>query len=442
MEALLNQPLPPRVELTDEQRRLISSSAPVLVPDVLGTKITKHMYDHMLAANPDLKNIFSHSKQATGKQAFALASSVHAYAAHINNLTPILPVVERIAHKHASLHITPQMYGIVAKYLMEALGDVLGAAFTPELRDAWAAGYWALAYVFIDKERELYEAAGWVGWRDFVVEKRVQESSDITSFYLKPKDGKPLGVYKPGQYISVQLTVEELGTKQSRQYSLSDSPSPDHYRISVKREPGVAATTASGEAEAETASAWHPAFISNLLHDKIHEGAVVEVAYPFGEVVLDTSNPTAPVVLLSAGIGLTPVLSILNTLVNQDVPVPAQERRPVTWIQGIRSPTDHPFLAHVKAAAQTYPEQLKTAFFYSKKPEGATLSKGEYEGRVNLAQFIEQERSRGDESPLYLNDSQTHYYTCGPVLFMADIRENLKKLGVSESRIHEEVFVA
>lgn len=437
MEALLDQPLPPRVELTDEQRRLISSSAPVLVPDVLGTKITKHMYDHMLAANPDLKNIFSHSKQATGKQAFALASSVHAYATHINNLTPILPVVERIAHKHASLHITPQMYGIVAKYLMAALDDVLGAAFTPELRDAWAAGYWALAYIFIDKERELYEAAGWVGWRDFIVEKRVKESSDITSFYLRPKDGKPLRAYKPGQYISVQLTVEELGSKQSRQYSLSDSPTPDHYRISVKREPGVTATTPSGEVE--PTSAWHPAFISNLLHDKVYEGSVVEVAYPFGEVVLDTSNPTAPVVLLSAGIGLTPALSMLNTLVNKGVSV--QERRPVTWIQGIRSPTDHPFLAHVKAAAQAYPDQLRTAYFYS-KPGDATLAKGEYEGRVNLAQFIETEKLDGNESPLYLGNSQAHYYTCGPVLFMADMRETLKKLGISEGRIHEEVFAA
>lgn len=146
--------------------------------------------------------------------------AVHGYAENIYDLAPLVSVVERIAHRHASVHLTPGMYNLVAKYLMEAIGEILaenGVAFNDPLKKAWEDGYWALSYIFIDREAQLYKSAGWEGWKDFVVAKRVQESSDITSFYLKPADGQPLSLYKPGQYISIQLTIHELDRKQSRQ---------------------------------------------------------------------------------------------------------------------------------------------------------------------------------------------------------------------------------
>ena len=112
----------------------------------------------------------------------------------------------------------PAQYEVVAKYLTEAIIEVVGADVVKgELAAAWVSAYWNLAYIFIDRERELYEAAGWVGWREFVVAKKIKESDEITSFYFKPKDGKPLEPFRPGQYISVQRFVPKLGVYQNRQ---------------------------------------------------------------------------------------------------------------------------------------------------------------------------------------------------------------------------------
>lgn len=153
-----------------------------------------------------------------GLQAEALARAVYAYAANIEDLTPILPIVERIAQKHASVHVAPSHYAVVGKHLLEAITQVVGAdVFKGDLYEAWGAAYWNLAHVFINREHELYEAAQWVGWREFVVAKKVWETEEVTSFYLKPRDGKPLEPYRPGQYISVQKFVPELGLQQSRQ---------------------------------------------------------------------------------------------------------------------------------------------------------------------------------------------------------------------------------
>ena len=112
----------------------------------------------------------------------------------------------------------PAQYEVVAKYLTEAIIEVVGAdVVKDELAEAWLSAYWNLAYIFIDRERELYEAAGWVGWRDFVVAKKIKESDEIASFYFKPRDGKSLEPFRPGQYISVQRFVPKLGVYQNRQ---------------------------------------------------------------------------------------------------------------------------------------------------------------------------------------------------------------------------------
>jgi nitric oxide dioxygenase len=128
--------------------------------------------------------------------------------------------VDRINQKHASLHITPPQYAIVGKYLLAAIADVLGTdVFTGALYEAWAAAYWQLAHIFIDREAVLYAQAGWIGYKDFIVEKRVQETPDIVSFHLVPKEGSPnLSAYRPGQFISVRKYITELGVDQRRQY--------------------------------------------------------------------------------------------------------------------------------------------------------------------------------------------------------------------------------
>lgn len=153
-----------------------------------------------------------------GDQAEALFRGVYAYAVHIDDLTPILPVVERISNKHASLGITPDQYAIVGKYLLGAISDVVGAeTFSGELYDAWVDAYWNLARIFIKREEDLYQTAAWRGWKEFIVRQKVDEAADIISFYFAPKDGKPLPRYRPGQYISVQKYIKGLGFNQSRQ---------------------------------------------------------------------------------------------------------------------------------------------------------------------------------------------------------------------------------
>ena len=134
-------------------------------------------------------------------------------------------------------------------------------------------------------------------------------------------------------------------------YSLSDAPTPDHYRISVKREAGL---------PGDAAGLAHPGTMSNILHGTLNEGDTVELAYPFGEFFLDASP--APVVLLSAGVGVTPLLAMLNTLVQDASPQP---KRAVSWVQAVRSSRLHPFREHVAAVAKAHPEQVTAAIFYS-----------------------------------------------------------------------------
>ncbi|OBT63072.1 hypothetical protein VE03_07435 [Pseudogymnoascus sp. 23342-1-I1] len=162
-----------------------------------------------------------------------------AYAANINKLDALGPTLKLICHKHASLLIEPKQYSIVGKYLIEAMEQVLGEAFILNTQAAWTTAYWQLAKIMIENEASLYrQREEWTTWRDFRIANTKRESSEITSFYLQPVDGKSLPPFAPGQYISVRMYVPILGYAQARQYSLSDRPNPGQYRISVKREDG------------------------------------------------------------------------------------------------------------------------------------------------------------------------------------------------------------
>lgn len=150
--------------------------------------------------------------------------------------------------------------------------EVLGDACIDDILDAWAAAYWALVNIMIDHEGKLYkESEGWTNWRQFRVTRKVRESDEITSFYLKPVDGKPLPNFKPGQYISVRIDVQQLKYPQGRQYSVSDTPRSDYYRISVKKECGLNPRAAGAKR--------HPGHVSKILHDITKEGDIVEVSH-------------------------------------------------------------------------------------------------------------------------------------------------------------------
>ncbi|EKM52474.1 uncharacterized protein PHACADRAFT_260907 [Phanerochaete carnosa HHB-10118-sp] len=413
----------PNPGLTEAQKKLVKSTAPIL--EQHGEAITKLFYKQMLERNPELRNNFNHSKQQRGDQAEALARAVYAYAAYIDDLTPILPVVERICNKHASLHILPEQYPIVGENLLNAITQVLGAdVFKGELYDAWYAAYWQLAHILLGREGELYRSSAWEGFKEFVVKKRIPEADDVTSFYFAPKDGKPLPTHRPGQYICVQKFIKELGFNQSRQYSLSDAPHSEHFRISVKRDRGVRATDPATGA-VNPAQADQLGWMSNFLHDKVQEGDSIEISPPFGDFFLDDTNSAA--VLISAGVGVTPLASMLHTILETPDP------RPVSWVQVVRSRAAHPLHDEVRRLLGLRPDRVRRAVFYS-APAGSDLQGQDYDfaGRLELA--------RVPTDTLRLDDPAAHYYVCGPEPFMADVIRSLKARGVNTDKIHAEVF--
>lgn len=402
---------------------IVKATAPVLKEH--GTTITTLFYKNMIGAHPELKNYFSLSNQSSGAQPRALAAAVFAYASHVDDLAQLSALVERIAHKHESLNVAPEQYAIVGKYLIEAVAAVLGDACTPDIAAAWTAAYAALADVFIDREKQLYAAhAGWTGWRRFKVQRKVAETPEITSFYLVPEDGAaPLPGFKPGQYVSLQVFVPQLGHMQPRQYSLSEAPRGDYYRISVKRESGR-----KGE------EVGVPGLISNLLHEKYNEGDVIEVTAPAGEFFLEPKKgeEEKPVALISAGVGLTPMVSILNSAVD------AGSRRRISWIHGAHRTESRAFSAHVRdvaTRAQDSNDKKISATFFVTAPEQKDVQGVDYHfaGRVDLAKV-------DPNGALFLDDASAEYFICGPYAFMKDMERWLVGAGVAAERIHLEVF--
>ncbi|KAG5949092.1 hypothetical protein E4U53_006038 [Claviceps sorghi] len=420
--------------LTAQQTATVKSTAPIVKQH--GHAITATFYRNMLAAHPELRNYFSVRNQQTGAQQAALANAVFAYAACIDDLPRLRRAVERIAQKHASLFIRPDHYPIIGKYLVGAFSEVLGDALTPEIADAWIAAYGQLADVFVSREKELYAQAGdWTAWRGFKIVDKEAETDGIVSLYLEPEDGRPLPSFKPGQYVSIQLPIPELGgLLQSRQYSLSIAPDGSsntmkQYRVSVKRETSDPAHNSTEDvADGKVAGV-----VSNRLY-QYQVGDEVQVSPPRGEFFFDpvTAAPDTPVVLLSIGVGATPLVSILDAILTSSNP-----GRPVTWAQGARHPEALCFRKHigdVTARANETAGHFKRALFVKKA--GETYKKGidyDYEGRLSLTTLAE-------DGGLHLEDKAAEYYICGPEDWMVQVRKELVSRGVSLERLHLELF--
>lgn len=223
-------------------------------------------------------------------------------------------MLHRIAHKHASLGVTPEQYDLVHEHLFAAIAEVLGDAVTPEVAAAWDEVYWLMANALIAVEKRLREESGGPGWRTWEVVERVTETADVVTFRLRPADGSPVRDFLAGQYVSVRAALPD-GARQIRQYSLSGAAGPLR-QISVKRVQGDGAP--DGE-------------VSNHLHARVREGDVLELSEPYGDLVLD-AGPHTPLLLASAGIGVTPMTAMLAHLAYSG------HRAPVTVVHGDRSP--------------------------------------------------------------------------------------------------------
>ncbi|CRK82806.1 NO-inducible flavohemoprotein [Neobacillus massiliamazoniensis] len=388
---------------------IIKSTVPVL--EKHGEAITTRFYQLMFSNHPELLNIFNHANQKQSRQQRSLAGAVYAAAKNIDNLEAILPVVKQIGHKHRSLGIKPEQYPIVGKHLLLAIKDVLGEAANDEIIDAWGKAYGEIANAFINVEAEMYDKAssqqgGWDGFRHFVVDRKVKESEVITSFYLKPEDGKEISSFLPGQYISIKLEIEGEEYTHIRQYSLSDAPGKDYYRISIKREAGT--SNPDG-------------MVSNYLHLKVKEGDTLKVSAPAGDFVLDTNRNT-PVVLISGGVGLTPMVSMLKTVVD------VQPERKVTFIHAAANGNVHALKEEIQALSDL--ENVNSYVFYdSPTEEDRNNNRFDVEGYVTR-DWLEKNVSL----------ENVDFYFCGPVPFMKAINRSLKDLGVKGEQIHFEFF--
>lgn len=411
------------MSLTKDQVQIIRSTVPVLQEH--GNQITSTFYDTLLKEVPELNNVFNQANQANSHQAQALAGALYAYATHIDDLGALSPAVEKICQKHASLYITPDQYNVVGEYLLRAMGEVLGSALTKETLDAWGAAYWQLANLMIKREEQLlHDAHGWTDWRDFRIADKVKESDEITSFFLKPVDGQELPPFLPGQYISILTDVPKLHYLQSRQYSLSEAPKPDYYRVSVKKEIGL--NTGQPGAEA------HPGYISNIMHDEKNIGDIIKVSHPAGEFFLDPdqdTNAATPIVLLSAGVGLTPMVSILDTLLDRG------SHQRISFLHGARSTSAQAFRKHIHDVVAQHSNvtaaiSIKTPADREADVEGLEYK---YASRLKLDE-LDKERD------LRLDSKETKYFVCGPEGFMDAMAKGLKEMGVGEDRIKMEVF--
>ncbi len=284
--------------LNNQHIEVVKSTIPLL--ESAGPALTQHFYQRMFTHNPELKDIFNMTHQKTGRQSVALFEAVAAYAKNIENLAALTAVVERIAHKHTSFNIKAEHYQIVGHHLIETLRELASDAFTAEVEEAWTAAYLFLAQVFIDREETLYQErkqanGGWENGRAFRIAEKKPESEYVTSFVLEPVDGEPVLGYNPGQYIGIEVKPSKGGHVEIRQYSLSHKPNGKNYRISVKREVGE-----------------HDGLVSNFLHNEMSQGDVVTLYAPAGDFYYQESDK--PAVLISAGVGATPIQSMLHTL--------------------------------------------------------------------------------------------------------------------------------
>jgi nitric oxide dioxygenase len=399
--------------LSPQTIQTIKATAPAVAQHA--EAITRRFYSLMFTANPEVKAFFNQAHQHSGGQQKALAGAICAFAVNIDNLAVLGPAVELIAQKHCSLGVQAEHYPIVGKHLLAAIQDILGPAATPEILGAWGQAYGLLADILIAREAQIYQEQastphGWNGYRKFIVDRKTPENHFITSFYLKPADNTPLPAFKPGQYLTLKIDHPACPTS-PRNYSLSDRPGTGYYRISVKRESAQAQNAPDG-------------MVSTFLHDHIQPGDTLNVGPACGEFTLDPQQShTTPIVLISAGIGITPLLSMLKSLAHH------RASTPIYFIHAARNSTTHALSDEVRTIAAASPN-IKTHFIYDAPLPGDLESK-----KCDSTGAI-------DHSLLsrLLPAQPCQYYFCGPKPFMANLYRILKTSGVPESHIHFEFF--
>ena len=275
----------------------------------------------------------------------------------------------------------------------------------PALSPGWQASFRAL----VDGEADSGNAGlsttspppAWPGFRRLTVSAIERESDSVISIRLEDPDGAPLPHPGPGQYLTLRLKLDNEQRSLLRNYSLSGPPDAGYYRISVKREPDGAA--------------------SGYLHTRLHVGAQLEIGAPRGTFILDRTD--APVLLISAGIGATPVLAMLQALAAE------HSEREIWWLHGARSRRDHAFATEARRLLASLPNMHTHVCYSSPGPDD--VEPRDYDSAGRLTGSVLAELAPPREADAYL---------CGPAPFMEEISAGLAATGIDASRIHTEPF--
>ena len=291
----------------------------------------------------------------------------------------------------------------------------MGESATPAILDACREAYEVLAGICIDRESEIYrelrsKPGGWNGFRRFVVDRKELECDGISSFYLRPFNGGQLPDFRPGQYVTVRIDAPGAPTV-PRNYSLSDRPGHDYFRISVKKEVSGGPDCPAGQ-------------MSGYLHNQIQMGDEIELGPPCGEFTYDPNDvDDRPFVFLAGGIGITPLLSMARSLVHLGV------LAPIRFLHAVKNSTTHPFRDEVQNMVSDK-DFVETLFVYNEP-----LDDDRAAGRCDRIGLVDQELLR-DWAPL----ADGRFFVCGPRPFMQQVPAALRALGVDAERIHFEFF--
>ena len=255
----------------------------------------------------------------------------------------------------------------------------------------------------------------WKGTRTFLVDRKEAESQTVTSFYLRPEDGGPLAAYKPGQFLSFQFDIPGFDKPVKRSYTLSDSPggleNGKLYRLSIKREPSP-----------KDQPDLPPGASSNFFHDHLEAGSALQVIAPTGDFYLQ-ENSDRTVVLLSGGVGLTPMISMLNHFVDQG------DQRPVWFLHGVQNGDEHAFRGHVRQLAEAHDRVNAYVVYAEPGPDDVQGRDYDAAGFFNI-QILQR----------LLPGPDADFYLCGPPPFMKALYNALLDWGVDEARIFYEFF--
>lgn len=382
-----------REELQPQYAETITATLPLVGAHI--DEITTEFYRRMFEAHPELlRNLFNRGNQAQGAQQRALAASIATFAAHL--VDPSLPhpadLLSRIGHKHASLGITADQYSIVHEHLFAAIVEVLGAdTVTAEVAAAWDRVFWIMADTLIALERDLYAAAGVQPgdvYRRMRVTGRVDDPSGAVLVTVAGADQfKTL----PGQYVSVGVTLPD-GARQLRQYSLVNA---DGGELTFAVKP-------AGE-------------VSEWIQANLRVGDLLDVTVPFGD--LPTPGRGVPLVLISAGIGVTPMIGLLEYLAAE------QPEARVQVLHADRGDGAHPLRERQRELVDALPNATLDVWY----EDGVTAG----EPNVHAGRMV----LDGIDLP-----EDAHVYLCGADGFVQAVRPQLIDRGLPAERVHCELF--